>query len=48
MGVGQDQAEIDRAVADAGRINGVKRVENYVVLKDDPIRTGFSGPTAAR
>jgi osmotically-inducible protein OsmY len=48
MGVGQDQAEIDRAVADAETINGVKRVENYVVLKDDPIRYGFSGPTASR
>jgi len=23
-------------------MNGVKRVENYVVLKSDPIRYGFS------
>jgi osmotically-inducible protein OsmY len=48
MGVGQNQAEIDRAVADAKAVNGVKRVESYVVLKDDPIRYGFSGPTASR
>jgi osmotically-inducible protein OsmY len=47
MGVGQDQAEVDRVVAHAERINGVKRVENYVVLKDDPIRYGFSTPTTA-
>lgn len=48
VGVGQDQAEIDRAVARANAVNGVRRVESYVVLKDDPIRTGFSGPTASR
>jgi osmotically-inducible protein OsmY len=38
MGVGQDQAEVDRVVAHAMSLNNVKRVENYVVLKDDPIR----------
>jgi osmotically-inducible protein OsmY len=42
MGVGQDQAEIDRAVADARAIPQVKRVENYVVLKTDPIRYGMA------
>jgi osmotically-inducible protein OsmY len=38
MGVGQDQEEIDRVVAHANSLNNVKRVENYVVLKDDPVR----------
>jgi len=42
MGVGQDQAEVDRVVAHANSLNNVKRVENYVVLKDDPIREGVS------
>ena len=47
MGVGQDQAEVDRVVDHAKRLNGAKRVENYVVLKNDPIRYGFSTPTTA-
>jgi len=47
MGVGQDQAEVDRVVAHAEKLNGVRRVENYVVLKDDPIRNGF-GMTSQR
>jgi osmotically-inducible protein OsmY len=38
MGIGQTQAEIDRVVARASRFRGVKRVESYVVLKDDPAR----------
>jgi osmotically-inducible protein OsmY len=38
MGVAQSQAEVDRVVARASRFRGVKRVENYVVLKDDPQR----------
>ena len=46
MGVGQDQAEIDRAVADAKAIPQVKRVENYVVLKTDPIRYGLTASAA--
>jgi osmotically-inducible protein OsmY len=41
MGVGQDQAEVDRVVAHARNLSGVRRVENYVVLKDDPSRYGF-------
>jgi osmotically-inducible protein OsmY len=41
MGIGQDQAEVDRVVAHANSLNNVKRVENYVVLKDDPIRNRF-------
>ncbi len=42
MGVAQDKDEADRVVAHAQQLNGVKRVENYVVLKSDPIRYGFS------
>ena len=42
MGVGQNQAEIDRVIADAHDIPQVKRVENYVVLKTDPIRYGMA------
>lgn len=38
MGVGQNQEEVDRVVAHANSLRNVKRVENYVVLKDDPIR----------
>jgi osmotically-inducible protein OsmY len=41
MGVGQDQAEVDRVVEHANSINNVRRVENYVVLKDDPLRDRF-------
>ena len=44
MGVAQDQQELDRVLAHAQHVNGVKRVENYVVLKDDPIRNGFPEP----
>jgi len=47
-GVGQDQAEIDRAVADAKAIPEVKRVENYVVLKTDPIRYGLAASAQPR
>lgn len=47
-GVGQSQAEVDRVVARASRFKGVKRVENYVVLKDDPQRYfgGAASPEA--
>jgi osmotically-inducible protein OsmY len=38
MGIGQDKAEVDRVIAHANRFAGVKRVESYVVLKDDPAR----------
>jgi osmotically-inducible protein OsmY len=44
-GVGQSQAEVDRVIARASRFKGVKRVENYVVLKDDPER--YFGVAAA-
>ncbi len=43
MGVGQNQAEVDRVVEHARNLSGVKRVEDYVVLKDDPTRYGFGG-----
>jgi osmotically-inducible protein OsmY len=44
MGVAQDQGEMDRVIAHAEKLNGAKRVENYVVLKDDPIRPGNETP----
>jgi osmotically-inducible protein OsmY len=44
MGVAQNKDEVDRVLAHAQQLNGVKRVENYVVLKDDPIRYGFPAP----
>jgi osmotically-inducible protein OsmY len=44
MGVAQDQGEMDRVLVHAEQINGKKRVENYVVLKNDPIRYGFAVP----
>jgi osmotically-inducible protein OsmY len=44
-GVGQDQAEIDAVIAHARDIPQVKRVENYVVLKTDPIRYGLAAAT---
>lgn len=38
MGVAQNQDEMDRVVAHARDISGVKRVVNHVVLKTDPSR----------
>jgi osmotically-inducible protein OsmY len=43
MGVGQNQAEVDRVVEHARNLSGVRRVESYVLLKDDPTRYGFGG-----
>lgn len=40
MGVGQDRDEVERVIAHARSVSGVRRVENYVVLKDDPMRMG--------
>lgn len=45
-GIGQDQAEIDAVVAHARDISQVKRVENYVVLKSDPIRYGMAAASS--
>ena len=44
MGVAQNKDELDRVVEHAQKLNGAKRVENYVVLKDDPIRPGSPEP----
>ena len=44
-GVAQDQAELDRVIARANRFKGVKRVESYVVMKDDPARL-YGAPAA--
>jgi osmotically-inducible protein OsmY len=44
-GVGQDQAEIEAVIAHARDIPQVTRVENYVVLKTDPIRYGMAAAT---
>jgi osmotically-inducible protein OsmY len=44
MGIAQNKEELDRVLAHAQHVNGVKRVESYVVLKDDPIRNGFPEP----
>ena len=38
MGVAQNQDELDRVVAHARDISGVKRVVNHVLLKSDPSR----------
>lgn len=48
MGVAQDEGEVDRVLAHAQKITGAKRVENYVVLKTDPIRYGFGAPISQR
>lgn len=38
IGIAQSQAELDRVIAHARGIRGVKKVESYVRLKDDPRR----------
>ena len=38
MGVARDQAELDRVIAHARDIDGVRRVVNNVVLRNDPRR----------
>ena len=42
MGVAQNQDELDRVVAHARDISGVKRVVNHVLLKSDPSRRSAS------
>ncbi|MBI1211503.1 MAG: BON domain-containing protein [Alphaproteobacteria bacterium] len=44
MGIAQDRGELDRVLDHARAIDGVERVVNYVVLKDDPRR--FTEPPA--
>jgi osmotically-inducible protein OsmY len=46
MGVAQNQAELERVLAHAESMRGKRRVENYAVLKTDPIRYGFGTPIA--
>ncbi len=41
MGVGQDREEVERVIEHARNTSGVKKVENYVVLKNDPLRYGL-------
>lgn len=38
MGIAQDQDELDRVIAHARDIGGVRKVINNVILKDDPSR----------
>jgi osmotically-inducible protein OsmY len=38
MGIAQNQDELDRVIAHARDIGGVKRIVNHVVLKNDPKR----------
>jgi osmotically-inducible protein OsmY len=38
LGLAQDQAELDRVIAQASNISGVKRVINHVLLKTDSHR----------
>ncbi len=38
MGIGQNQAELERVTGHASNIKGVDRVVSFVVLKDDPRR----------
>ena len=38
MGIGQDQAELERVTSHASTIKGVVRVQSFVYLKDDPRR----------
>ena len=40
LGVAQDQAEMDRVIAHASDVSGVKRVINHVILVNDPHRVG--------
>ncbi|MGQ0740758.1 MAG: BON domain-containing protein [Alphaproteobacteria bacterium] len=40
MGVGQNREEVQRVIAHARGVSGVRRVENYVVLKNHPLRVG--------
>jgi len=46
-GVGQDEAEVARATEIARGVDGVVRVENYVMVKTDPARYGYGAPETA-
>lgn len=45
LGIAQDRAELDRVIAHARSVDGVDRVVNYAVLKDDPRR--FAEPAGS-
>jgi osmotically-inducible protein OsmY len=38
LGIAQDRGELDRVIAHARSVDGVDRVVNYALLKDDPRR----------
>ena len=42
LGVAQDQSEMDRVIAQASDISGVKRVINHILLKNDPRRVSWN------
>lgn len=43
LGVAQDRAELDRVVATARALPGIRRIVNHVILKDDPRRAAVAG-----
>jgi len=45
LGIAQDQAELDRVLAHARSVDGVRRVVSYAVLKDDPRRSAVPRAT---
>lgn len=45
LGIAQDRGELDRVIAHARGVDGVERVVNYAVLKDDPRR--FAEPSGS-
>jgi osmotically-inducible protein OsmY len=47
LGIAQDQRELDRVLAQARAVDGVRRVVNYAVLKDDPRRSAAPRATYA-
>jgi osmotically-inducible protein OsmY len=48
MGIAQNKDELDRVVEHAQKLKGAKRVENYVVMKDDPIREALPPSSAEK
>jgi osmotically-inducible protein OsmY len=47
LGIAQNQRELDRVLAQARAVDGVRRVVNYAVLKDDPRRSAAPRATYA-
>ena len=48
MGIAQDENELEKVMAHARRVDGVKNVVNHVIMKDDPRRPAPSPRTARR